>query len=157
MTRPSNRREFLAAALAATVACGRSKPPNILFALADDQSWLHTGASGDRNVNTPNFDRIAREGTRFNHSYCASPSCTPSRSAILTGRHIWQTGEGGVLYGTLPPQIPLFPQLLADAGYHTGFTGKGWGPGEWQAGGLARHPIGKEYSRRKLPSQFRAA
>jgi len=150
MTRRYNRREFLAAAVAATAACGKTRPPNILFALADDQSWLHTSISGDPNVKTPNFDRIAREGLRFNHSYCASPSCTPSRSAILMGRHIWQAGEGGVLYGTLPPQIPLFPHLLADVGYHIGFAGKGWGPGEWQAGGLTRPPIGKEYNRRKL-------
>ena len=49
-----------------------------------------------------------------------------------------------------PPRVPLFPHLLADAGYHTGFTGKGWAPGEWQAGGLGRHPIGREYNRRVL-------
>jgi len=145
-----SRREFMAATLAGTAACGRNRPPNILLALADDQSWLHTHCMGDANVRTPNFDRIAREGVRFDHSYCASPSCTPSRTSILTGRHMWQTGEGGVLYGTLDPRIPLFPHLLADAGYHTGFTGKGWGPGEWQPGGLARHPIGTEYNRRTL-------
>jgi N-sulfoglucosamine sulfohydrolase len=141
------RREFLAT-LGAAAACGRNRPPNILLALADDQSWQHTQASGDPNVRTANFDRVAREGVRFEHSFCASPSCTPSRTSILTGRHMWQTGEGGVLYGALDPAIPVFPHLLADAGYHTGFTGKGWGPGEWQAAGLQRHPLGKEYNRR---------
>ena len=94
--------------------------------------------------------RIAGEGARFTNSFCASPSCTPSRTSILTGRHMWQTGEGGVLYGTLAPEYPLFPHLLADAGYHVGFTGKGWGPGEWAAGGLKRPPIGKEYNQRVL-------
>src|ERR1051326_7767658 len=87
------RGEFLAPALGAAAGCGRIRPPNILLALADDQSWLHTQAAGDPNVRTPNFDRVAREGIRFNHSYCASPSCTPSRTSILTGRHMWQTGE----------------------------------------------------------------
>jgi N-sulfoglucosamine sulfohydrolase len=125
-----------------------SRRPNILFVISDDQSWRDTGVSGGRTVRTPAFDRIAREGARFTHSFCASPSCTPSRSAILTGRHIWQIGEAGVLYGTLPPEYPLFPHLLQDAGYFTGFTGKGWGPGEWQAGGLKRHPLGREYNTR---------
>jgi uncharacterized sulfatase len=105
---------------------------------------------------TPAFLRIAREGVRFAQSFCASPSCTPSRTSILTGRHMWQTGEGGVLYGTLEARYPLFPHLLADAGYHIGFTGKGWGPGEWAAGGLRRAPIGKEYNRRLMAGKVSA-
>ncbi|MBL9204031.1 MAG: sulfatase [Opitutaceae bacterium] len=125
---------------------GAPRRPNLLFVISDDQSWRDTGIAGGRTVRTPAFDRIAREGARFTHSFCASPSCTPSRSAVLTGRTIWQIGEAGVLYGTLPPEYPLFPHLLEDAGYFTGFTGKGWGPGEWQAGGLKRHPIGREYN-----------
>jgi len=133
-------------------AAFQRRRPNLLFVIADDQSWLHAGAYGDRLVRTPAFDRIASEGVLFTHSFSASPSCTPSRSSVLTGRHQWQTGEGGVLYGTLPKQIPLFPHLLADAGYFTGFTGKGWGPGDWQAGGLARHPIGREFNSRRHAS-----
>ena len=143
---------FLAAAIDAVHAAGPPPParrgPTLLFALSDDQSWLHTGINGERTVHTPAFDRVAREGARFTHAFCASPSCTPSRSAILTGREIWQIGEAGVLYGTLPPAHSLFPHVLQDAGYFTGFTGKGWGPGEWQAAGLTRHPIGREYNQR---------
>ncbi|MBI3697834.1 MAG: sulfatase [Acidobacteria bacterium] len=151
MLRVSRRR--LAAPLAAAIGavrCGvrRLSRPNVLFAIADDQSWPHAGALGSRVVRTPVFDRVAREGVLFTHSFAASPSCTPSRSGILTGRPIWEVGEGGVLYGTLAPKLRLFPHLLADAGYHVGFTGKGWGPGNWQAGGLRRHPNGKEYNRR---------
>ena len=67
----------------------------------------------------------------------------------MSGRHIWQTGEGGVLYGTLDPEIPLATHLLEDAGYHVGYTGKPWQPGDWQAGGLTRHPNGREYNERK--------
>lgn len=126
------------------------RPPNILFVISDDQSWRDTGSGGERTVRTPAFDRIAREGVRFTRAFCASPSCTPSRSAVLTGRHIWQIGEAGVLYGTLPKEFPVFPHLLQAAGYHTGFTGKGWGPGEWPAGGLTRHPLGREYNEKLI-------
>lgn len=143
-----------AAASALSGSCGKNardgqRRPNILFVIADDQSWPDASIYGSRSpVSTPAFDRIAREGALFTHSFCASPSCTPSRSSILTGRNIWQVGEAGVLYGTIPAREILFPHLLELAGYWCGFTGKGWGPGDWQAGGLFRHPIGKEYNAR---------
>ncbi len=54
-----------------------------------------------RIVRTPAFERIAREGVRFTPAFCASPSCTPSRSAVLTGQPIWQIAEAGMLSGTL--------------------------------------------------------
>jgi uncharacterized sulfatase len=136
----------IAPASAATKSSAPFDRPNILFAIADDQSWAHTSIDGCAYVKTPAFDRVAREGVRFSQAYCASPSCTPSRSTVLAGRHIWQIGEGGVLYGTLEKRYPLFTHLLADAGYFAGWTGKGWGPGDWQAGGLERHPIGREYN-----------
>lgn len=122
--------------------------PNILFAISDDQSYPHTSFLGDPVVKTPAFDRVAREGVLFTHSFAACPSCTPSRSAILTGRQIWQVGEAGVLFGTLHPECPLFTHLLEDVGYHVGFVGKPWAPGDWRAGGLGRHPNGKEYAAR---------
>lgn len=136
----------LSLVVTAAEAATPARRPNILFAIADDQSWAHTSIDGCAYVHTPAFDRIAREGVRFTHSFSASPSCTPSRSAVLTGRNIWQIGEGGVLYGTLDKAYPPFPHLLQDGGYFTGWTGKGWGPGEWEPGGLRRHPIGREYN-----------
>jgi uncharacterized sulfatase len=138
----------LALAGCATRRASGTSRPNILFALADDQSWPHAGAYGDRVVRTPVFDRIASEGVLFTHSFSASPSCTPSRSAILTGRQIWQVEEAGVLYGTIPRKCPLFTHLLENAGYWVGYTGKGWGPGDWRAGGLDRNPTGNQYNRR---------
>jgi uncharacterized sulfatase len=149
-----SRREFLknsaTAAVGAFGACGprsgEKGRPNILFAFADDQSFPRAALLDDAVLRTPAYDRVAREGVEFEHSYAACPSCTPSRSAVLTGRHIWQVGEGGVLYGTLPKEYPVFPLLLQDAGYHVGYTGKGWGPGDWTAGGLERYPIGNEYN-----------
>jgi len=146
-----NRRRIVQSlgAAALTSACSKSsKPdrPNILFILADDQSWLHTAANGTKALNTPAQDRIAREGVRFTHSFCASPSCTPSRTAILSGRHIWQTGEAGQLYGAMPKDLPLYTQLLKKGGYWVGFTGKGWGPGDWRALGLDRNPCGRQFN-----------
>lgn len=150
-----SRRDLLAASFAlGTVGCSRDAKegrPNILLVCSDDQSYPHASALGDPAVKTPAFDRVAREGVIFTHSYTACPSCTPSRSALLTGRHIWRIGEAGLLYGTLPPEFPLFTHRLEDAGYHTGFVGKPWAPGDWRAGGLDRHPIGTEYSMRLEP------
>jgi N-sulfoglucosamine sulfohydrolase len=160
MTKPT-RRQVLGACLAPAAlqptACrsARAARPNILFVLADDQSWAHTSSWGDKSVRTPVFDRVAKEGVLFTNSFCASPSCTPSRSAVLTGRHMWQVEEAGVLYGTIPPKCPIVTHLLEDAGYWTGFTGKGWGPGNWSAGGLTRHPNGREYNRRQQASAVR--
>ncbi len=130
----------------ANVSALADERPNILFAMADDQSWLHTSFEGDPSTNTPNFDRVAREGVYFTHCFSACPSCTPSRSAILSGQDIWRLRQAGVLYGTIPPEIPLFPLALEDVGYHVGYTGKGWVPGDPYALGLKRSPIGKEYN-----------
>ena len=79
--------------------------PNILFCLADDQSYPHASAYGEPVIKTPVFDRVAREGVLFTQAYCAAPSCTPSRSAILTGQDIWRLGQGGQLFGTLPAGV----------------------------------------------------
>lgn len=152
----TGRRQFIGGALAAGLAgCGRKGPdrPNILFAIADDQSWPHAGAYGDKVVKTPHFDRVAGEGVLFSRAYSVAPSCTPSRSSVLTGRKIWRVEEAGVLYGTMPVKYPLYPHLLENAGYHVGFTGKGWAPGDWRAAGLQRHPNGREYNaiRHKQP------
>ncbi|MBL8176042.1 MAG: sulfatase [Bryobacterales bacterium] len=145
------RRQFCSGAGLALHGC--SKPPsrpNLLLVVADDMSYPHAGAYGDKAVSTPAFDRIAQEGVIFHNSFCASPSCTPSRTAILSGKNIWQTGEAGLLYGSIPPDLRLFPHILEDAGYFTGYTGKGWGPGDWQALGLKRSPTGREFNSRLI-------
>jgi hypothetical protein len=116
------------------VAQSAKRPPNILFAITDDQSWTHTGAYGDRCVETPAFDRIAHQGVRFTHAYVACGSCTPSRSAILTGQAIWRLEEGGVLWGALPSKFPVFPRLLQQAGYFIGqpfMATPSLSPGKW--------------------------
>jgi len=119
--------------------------PNILFCIADDQSWAHTSIMNDPVVKTPAFDRVAREGVLFRHAYCCAPSCSPSRSSILTGQAPWRLEEGGDLWGTLPSKFPVYPDLLEAAGYHVGYMRKGWGPGRDEPGGRKRNPAGNRY------------
>jgi len=122
--------------------------PNILFCIADDWGWPHAGVYGDGVVKTPTFDRLAREGVVFDHAYVSSPSCTPSRNAILTGQHHWRLEEGANLHSTLDASIPVYPLLLGDAGYHVGHWRKCWGPGDLKAGGYdQRNPGGRRYKR----------
>ena len=100
--------------------------PNILLLIADDASRDSFGAYGCPYIQTPHFDRIAREGIRFTHAFCDAPSCGPSRSAILTGQHIWRLREAGNIHSTLPAQFATYPDLLEAAGYFIGSTGKAW-------------------------------
>lgn len=141
-----------AAAIAAVLAGGmRAAPaqpgarPSILLAIADDWSFPDAGALGNSGVGTPAFDRIAREGVRFTHAFAAAPSCTPSRAAILTGQAPHRLEAGGNLWGTLPDKFVVYPDLLERSGYAVGLTGKGWGPGNFQAGGRTRNPAGPAF------------
>ena len=123
----------------------RETRPNILFCLADDWAWPHERLYGDKVVQTPAFDRVAQGGCLFTHAYSAAPSCTPSRAAILTGQAPHRLEEGASLYGFLPKKFPVYPDLLEKAGYAVGFSGKGWGPGNFQAGGRTRNPAGPNF------------
>ncbi|NQU21439.1 MAG: sulfatase [Candidatus Nealsonbacteria bacterium] len=127
----------------AATAADDATRPNILFAIADDWGWPHAGVYGDAVVKTPAFDRLAREGVLFNHTYVSSPSCTPSRGAILTGQWHWRLEAAGNLYGTFPDKFDVYPELLARAGYDTGASGKGWGPGRPQT--QSRQLAGKRF------------
>jgi arylsulfatase A-like enzyme len=116
--------------------------PDIFFALADDWAYPHAGVYGDKVVKTPVFDRVAKEGVLFSHAFCASPSCTPSRAAILTGQHIHRLEDSGNLWSLLPTKFETYPDLLEKQGYAVGLWGKGWGPGDFKAGGRERNPAG---------------
>jgi N-sulfoglucosamine sulfohydrolase len=131
------------------VTGGAVERPNILFCISDDQSYGHTGANGDPVVKTPAFDRVAREGIRFTSAFCNAPTCGPSRSAILTGQPIWRLEEAGNIHSTLPENFSTFTELLAEAGYFIGHTGKGWGPGRLEPGGRSENPAGPAYNRHK--------
>lgn len=129
-----------------------AKRPNILFAIADDWSWPHAGAYGDPVIQTPAFDRVAREGCLFNHVFAAAPQCAPNRASILTGRNIWQNEEAGTHSSYFPKKLKVFPDLLEQSGYFVGYTGKPWGPGNWKDSGWERNPAGPGFNSRRMDS-----
>lgn len=124
--------------------------PNILFCIADDWSFGHATAYGCEWVNTPNFDRVAKEGLLFKRAYTPNAKCAPSRATILTGRYSWQLEEAGNHMAIFPPKFGGFMERLAAAGYYAGSTGKGWGPGVANnSEGKRRAITGVAYNRRK--------
>lgn len=110
--------------------------PNIVLAIADDWGWPYASAYGDKAVKTPTFDRLAREGVLFTQAFISSPSCTPSRGALITGQHFWRLAAGANLHSVWPEgRFAEFPALLSQAGYHVGTYRKAWGPGRGSPGG----------------------
>lgn len=113
------------------VQSSESNRPNILFIIADDMSFPHAGAYGCTWVNTPVFDRVAREGILFTNAYTSNAKSAPSRASILTGQYSWQLEEAANHIGFWPEgKFPTFVETLADNGYRVAFTGKGWAPGD---------------------------
>jgi len=118
-------------------AIGEDQQPNILFCFADDWGrYASAYRSGENDqtpnaiVSTPHFDRIAKEGVLFNNAFVNAPSCTPCRSALLSGQHFYRTGRGAILQGAIwDAKIPSYPLLLEENGYHIGYTYKVWSPG----------------------------
>ncbi|GIW96899.1 MAG: heparan N-sulfatase [Pirellulaceae bacterium] len=134
--------------VAAQEASGPSRP-NILIAIADDWSYGHASAYGCAWVDTPNFDRVAREGLLFHRAFTPNAKCAPSRATILTGRYSWQLEEAGNHMALFPPKFGSFMERLAAAGYFAGYTGKGWGPGiANDDSGKPRAITGKAYQKR---------
>jgi arylsulfatase A-like enzyme len=141
---PINRREFVATALAgAAIAAAprlsqsQTRRPNILFILADDLGYGDLSCYGRPDYQTPNLDRLAAEGVRFANAYSASPLCTPTRCAFMTGRYPARTrvgleeplqerrvlGDQAAVLG-LPPEYPTLASLLKQSGYETALVGK---------------------------------
>lgn len=112
--------------------------PNILFVFADDwgkyascYAYENMHETWQSLVQTPNIDRIANEGIRFNQAYVNAPSCTPCRSSLLSGQYFYRTGQGAILQGAVWDEtIPTYPLLLEENGYHIGYTYKVWSPGK---------------------------
>ena len=117
--------------------------PDIVLAIADDWSFPHASIMGDPVVKTPTFDRVAREGVLFTRAFCAAPTCSASRAAILTGQAPHRLAEGANLWGTLPAKFAVYPDILEAAGYYVGFERKGWGPGS--LGDRKRNPAGNNF------------
>jgi N-sulfoglucosamine sulfohydrolase len=114
-----------ATALQADVEQARSARPNVLLIVSED-TGPHLGCYGDRNVETPNLDKLASHGVRWNRAYVSTPSCSESRSSILTGLYPHQNGQIGLAthkYATYRA-FPNIPGLLKEHGYRTGIIGK---------------------------------
>jgi len=152
------RRNFLSI-FAAPVLPGLrppTSPPNIVFILADDLGWSDTTPYGADLHETPNLERLAREGVRFTRAYAASPVCSPTRASIQTGKYparlritIWREGalrgpeRRGVVTPTVAADLPhaevTIAEVLRAAGYFTIHVGK------WHLGDAAHYPETQGY------------
>jgi N-sulfoglucosamine sulfohydrolase len=128
------------------------KKTNVVVIMGDDWSWPHASVLGHSVVQTPVFDRIAREGVLFESAFTNAPSCTPSRFVFLTGQYHWRLKGADRLGGSLQADVPVYPDLLAEAGYLVGFSRKGAEPSKHLFRG--NDPFGKQY---KNFDQFLAA
>ena len=140
------RRTFLQRCALGAASCLRAAPgpqPNIVLLLADDLGYGDPSSYGCPDIRTPHIDSIARHGVKFTQCYANAPECTPTRSALLTGRYqqrvgglecaigvgnvgrydeaIWLAGRGEL---GLPPDEVTLPRLLKDLGYETACVGK---------------------------------
>lgn len=139
-----SRREFVALG-GATVLSGcmqdgvqRKLPavrPNIVFILADDLGYADLSCYGRRDYETPRIDELAEQGARFLSAYANSPVCSPTRTALITGRYQYRLPLGleeplGSRDIGLPPEHPTLPSILRQQGYQTALVGK------WHMGNL---------------------
>ena len=92
--------------------------PNFIIFIADDISWDDFGCYGNKDVKTPNIDRLAGEGLIFNNMYLTTSSCSPSRNSIITGRYPHNTGAPE-LHSQPPMDMKTFVFELKESGYFT--------------------------------------
>jgi len=104
-------------------AAGATKP-NIIFCMTDDQGWGDTGYNGHPVLKTPNLDKMASEGLRFERWYSGAPVCSPTRGSSLTGRHPYRYGIFHANVGHMRDQEVTLAEVLKTQGYTTGHFGK---------------------------------
>jgi arylsulfatase A-like enzyme len=119
----------------AASAAGTTRQPNIVLILADDLGWGELGCYGQKQIRTPNIDRLAAEGMRFTRHYSGAPVCAPARNVLMTGLHLGHAEiRGNKPAGAGEGQWPIstnsltIAKVLKQAGYATGAVGK-WGLG----------------------------
>ena len=109
--------------------------PNVIFVLADDLGYGDLGCYGQKDIRTPNLDRMAAEGARFTQCYAGSTVCAPSRCALMTGFHMGHAYVRGNARVPLRPSDITIAEVLKSVGYTTGIIGK-WGLGEPETTGI---------------------
>ncbi len=162
MSDESTRRDFLKYAAQFAAGAGlsvrahgateaSSMRPNFVFILVDDLGWADVGCYGSDLHETPNIDRLARQGVRFTDAYAAAPVCSPTRASIMTGKYparlhitIWYEGSANppqgrrlippITQGNMPHEQVTIAEVLKDAGYFTAHVGK------WHLGDAAHYP-----------------
>jgi N-acetylglucosamine-6-sulfatase len=102
--------------------------PNVVFILTDDQRWDAMSIAGNSYLQTPNIDRLAKEGIHFRNHFCTTSLCSPSRASILSGLYAHSHGVTNN-FTDYPEDLPSFPRQLQLAGYETAYIGK-WHMGE---------------------------
>lgn len=134
----------------ASCESNEKRKPNILICVADDHSFEHTSFNGSNYVNTPAFDEVARSGVFFKHAFASTPSCAPSRASILTGKPFYLTGNASMNHGYWSQEEDApYTSLLQEAGYHMGYTGKSWSPGNYLRTDMP-DAAGKEYNEAQI-------
>jgi choline-sulfatase len=114
---------LLAFAPTGPVSAAEPARPNVLWICADDHAAYVAGCYGNTRVRTPNIDRLAAGGMRFDRAYCNAPVCTASRASFLTGRYPRTVGVT-LLPSALPEKEQTLAELLQAAGYDTAYFGK---------------------------------
>ncbi|MBS1828373.1 MAG: arylsulfatase [Acidobacteria bacterium] len=125
----------------AAAAAQSAQRPNIVLIVTDDQGWWDTGVHGNKQIRTPNMDRLAAEGVNFTRFYVC-PVCAPTRAGLMTGRYYLRTGVYNTRFGgdTMDRHETTMAQVLQKAGYRTGIFGK------WHLGRYAgEHPMNRGF------------
>ena len=103
---------------------GESRKPNIVCIVGEGLRWDELSSTGNKLIQTPNLDRIGREGCTFRNAFVVNALCLPSRATFLTGMYSHSTGAVSNVEGKIPARFPLVSDLLQKAGYETAFLGK---------------------------------
>lgn len=116
---------LFAAVSTSTLQAADSKDrPNLVLIIADDMAWDDSGAYGHPHIKTPNLDKLAADGMRFDNAFLTCSSCSPSRSSIITGRYPHATNGAHQLHNNLPEDQQTFVDVLRENGYYTALAGK---------------------------------